>query len=258
MSGEGERLRHQEAWELIPWYVNGTLVEGEAAQVEEHLERCPLCRREVAANRTLAAALAEVDVPPRRPPIRASSACWPASASRWTTAATSGGSPLAPTPMPPRRAGRAGWLASTPRPARRVLAAQLAAVLLLAVALGWSLFAPAGCLDDGAVAGLAGRPELRPAFRTLSQPSSDLPPAAGGGEEGTTVRLLFAAGTTEAEMRRLLLGEGGRLVAGPSPTGVYTAAFAAPDGGGGALVERLRGMPMVELVEAVRPRSGGE
>jgi hypothetical protein len=65
MESEGRpRLGHQEAWELLPWYVNGTLTGDERRAVDEHLERCPLCRGELAANEELALAVRRAAEPP--------------------------------------------------------------------------------------------------------------------------------------------------------------------------------------------------
>jgi hypothetical protein len=244
MSG-GERLRHQEVWELIPWYVNGTLEADEAARVEAHLARCPLCRREAEANRGLAAALREaepavVEDDPRLERLLARLD---------EPDETVAGAPA------PAAAGRFAWWRSTPGPARRLVVAQLAAVLLLAVAAGWLAARPAAAPRSHPAAEAPPPDAAPPArFRTLSRPpaAADLPAA---GDEAT-VRLLFAAGTGEVEMRRLLLAEGGRFVGGPSPTGVYTAAFAAPAAEVDAVVERLRAAESVELAEPVRPRRG--
>lgn len=55
------RLRaslHDEAEELLPWLVNGSLDAAEAERVEEHLEECADCRAELASERRLAAAMA--------------------------------------------------------------------------------------------------------------------------------------------------------------------------------------------------------
>ncbi|HEX2162476.1 MAG TPA: zf-HC2 domain-containing protein, partial [Thermoanaerobaculia bacterium] len=61
----GRRLRHQEVWELLPWYVNGTLAAAERQAVDEHLERCPLCQSEVTASRRLSQAVRlAVEMPP--------------------------------------------------------------------------------------------------------------------------------------------------------------------------------------------------
>ncbi|MGF1501767.1 MAG: zf-HC2 domain-containing protein [Paracoccaceae bacterium] len=52
-------LTHRTAFELIPWYVTGTLDPAEADAVATHAEGCPACRAEIADQRRLAAALAD-------------------------------------------------------------------------------------------------------------------------------------------------------------------------------------------------------
>ena len=47
-----------DVWALIPWYVNGTLTEEEAARVRARLASCERCRREVAEQSRLAQAIA--------------------------------------------------------------------------------------------------------------------------------------------------------------------------------------------------------
>ena len=274
MNGDaGERLRHQEAWELIPWYVNGTLVEDEAVQVEAHLARCPLCRREVDANRELAAALRAADAAPAAPdprlerllarldePLEADAATDPLADSVLEA-------PPAPEASPPRRrrepagrppgrprrhgaAGRPGGRRRRVRPAACCSPSSPPCCSSPSPPAGWSPRRRPRCAGDD-----RGEPPAR--FHTLSQPSPDLPSGAAAAAPGAvTVRLLFAAGTREEAIRRLLLAEGGRFVAGPSPSGVYTAAFDAPPGAGAELVERLRRSPVVELVEAVRAGRG--
>jgi hypothetical protein len=51
------RLRgspHEQAQQLLPWYVNGTLEADEAAMVETHLAECAECRADLIAERVLA------------------------------------------------------------------------------------------------------------------------------------------------------------------------------------------------------------
>jgi anti-sigma factor RsiW len=50
------RLRgspHEQAQQLLPWYVNGTLEADEAATVEAHLAECAECRADLAAEQVL-------------------------------------------------------------------------------------------------------------------------------------------------------------------------------------------------------------
>jgi len=185
----GNRL-HRRVWDLLPWYANGTLEDGERRTVESHLAACSRCREELSACRGLGELLQQVPE-------------------------------VAPAPHPAHLARilekigdheRAAWrspleslrnlLTATPRPVRWALAAQLALVLGLAG------------LD------LARRPAQPPAtspaaYRTLS----DAPAAAA---PSSRLRVVFAAGTTEQEIRDLLLGIRGQIVSGPSSLGVYT------------------------------------
>jgi anti-sigma factor RsiW len=50
---------HAEADRLLPWYINGTLDEGERVQVEQHLAECAQCQREATWLRTLQNGFAE-------------------------------------------------------------------------------------------------------------------------------------------------------------------------------------------------------
>jgi len=52
---------HIAAWELIPWYVNGTLDEADRRLVETHLLQCPVCNDEVDAQSRLRDAMKTSD-----------------------------------------------------------------------------------------------------------------------------------------------------------------------------------------------------
>jgi hypothetical protein len=80
-------------------------------------------------------------------------------------------------------------------------------------------------------------------FRTLS----DDPGQAAAGDP-VLLRVLFTDRTREREIRGALISVGGRIVDGPSPTGVYTVAV---DGAAEATaaLETLRSLPQVLLAE---------
>jgi hypothetical protein len=127
----------------------------------------------------------------------------------------------------PRRRRRPLWSA-TPRAARWLIAAQLAAL----AGLGYLAATPAETAGAG--------------YRTLSAPVA---PAAAHG----VLRVVFAPGTSEAELRALLLSVRAQIVAGPSAVGAYTLAL---DGGGAAepvepVLELLRADVHVRLAEPV-------
>ncbi|HMB54248.1 MAG TPA: zf-HC2 domain-containing protein [Thermoanaerobaculia bacterium] len=231
--GEDARPRygHQQAWELIPWYVNGTLAAAEAEAVDEHLERCPLCRREVVANRRLALAVLR-------------------SAGEGVPTAPAAGAERLLDGTSSQRANAAG---GSRRPARRLWwapPATLAAALAAAVVAAALLASPGDAPSEPAPA----------AFRTLTSPAATpaTAPAGSPTEEVATLRLVFTAGVSEGEVRRLLVAEQGRFVDGPSPAGVYTAVFPRAGGGGdggeeavATLLTRLRAAPAVALAERV-------
>ena len=116
--------------------------------------------------------------------------------------------------------------AATPRPVRWLLAGQLAALLLLAASWMWT------------------PPPPPPAeFKTLSDPAA---PAAG-----PRVRLVFADGATERQIRDVLLPIGGQLAGGPSPLGVYTVELPAGRDPLPVVLKHLRSRPEVSFAEPV-------
>ncbi len=224
-TGGPVRLGHQEAWELVPWYVNGTLEGLELERFAAHLERCPLCQAEVDANRELAVAVREVAELPLSPV---------AGFERLMARIDAAGTESAE-PAPPRSPAAArGWWRATPRAARWALALQAAA--LLALVIGLALARPP-----------APGPAARPGgpFVTLSTPAHPVALAP----ERAELRLVVAPTTPEARLRQLLAAVGGEIVAGPSPAGAYTVAVAAEDRD--VALFRLRAAPEVALAEPV-------
>ncbi|MEM6679593.1 MAG: hypothetical protein AAF675_17145 [Pseudomonadota bacterium] len=55
-------MDHQEAWELLPWYVNGTLEGEERAALEAWIAGSPLLQAELRVQQRLAREVTEVDV----------------------------------------------------------------------------------------------------------------------------------------------------------------------------------------------------
>jgi anti-sigma factor RsiW len=210
----GERV-HRRVWELLPWYVNGTLAEREREQVEAHLAGCAGCQAEVRGCRR-------------------------------TEELLSGAGEVAPSPHPAQlrrlldrveeeERGRPGKLAAvrsllqaTPRPLRWTLVAQAAAILLLVGALAWSA-RPASSSGPAT-------------FVTLSSPAPPPVPSV-------RLRLMFSPRATEQEIRRILLDVRGGIVAGPSPIGAYTVQVPAAGDPVGAVLARLRTEPQVVFAE---------
>ena len=182
---------HELAWKLLPWFVNGSLNADEAVSVERHLASCPACRQEVERCRTLSAIAKSSG--PRKPPAWAPSSRQFAQILGQVDAPHAASSAHRPSLARKLRS----WLVETPPPMRWALALQAA----LIVALTGVLLAPA--------------PPDAP-YETLSRGAD---PAAG---ERARLRVVFAADTTEKELRDLLNSIDGRIVDGPTPQGVYT------------------------------------
>lgn len=226
------RLTHQQCWELLPWLVNGSLEATEARRVEGHLEGCAICREEERACRELAGLLHEgATHDPERGLARIDA--------RLDDEPPAPRPPAPPRRPPPHRPLRQ-LLVATPRPVRAVLAAQMAALLVLAALAGWSgLGVASGSNPAGGEV----------TFRTLSDP----PPAAAERVEATAaaarLRLVFAEDAALSDVRWLLIETGARLVDGPSPFGVYTVELTA---GGERAASGERRRTATETLEALR------
>lgn len=222
-NGHGER-QHRRVLDLLPWYANGTLEDVERRVVEAHLAACARCREELAADRRLGESLRQT---PETAP-----APHPAQFARLLER------------LDRDRTGlRGAWaalhdlLTATPRAVRWTLAAQLGLILLLGV-LGGGLL-------------LLRRPEPPPpaVYQTLSDPAPEVPAAPAA---TARLRVVFAPGTSEEEIRNLLLGIRGQITAGPSPLGVYTVDVPAGPDPVADVIAHLRRHRQVSLAEPVR------
>ena len=96
--GELHHLRgdpHEATQLLLPWYATGAIEPGDRLLVEAHLPQCAECRAELAAERRLRAAVA--DMPAAAP-------------GGWERLAADLSSPAPPQRLPRRFAIRAGWM----------------------------------------------------------------------------------------------------------------------------------------------------
>lgn len=219
--GHGERV-HQRVWELLPWYVNGSLAERERERVEAHLAACLRCQEEERGCRSMAGVVAGAgEMAPAPHPVQLqrmlarveeSEREEKESAGRWRLLA-------------PLRS----LVQATPRPLRGALVAQAAVILLLVGFLAWSALRPG-----------AAPPNLRPSYRTLSNPDAAPVPAV-------RLRVMFSPRATEKEIRELLHGIHGEITAGPSPSGAYTVEVPAASDPTGVVLARLRSEPQVVM-----------
>jgi len=180
----------EEAARLLPWFVAGRLAPADAERVAKHLERCAICRADLAHERSVRSLLkadARVEYAPQA-----------GLAKTLARIDELGREPAVPT----RLAGRVrAWA-----PKRAVAVRWLtAAVVVQAVGLGVLGFS----LMNRAT------PEAAAEYATLS---AGVPPVASGSH----IRAVFAPTMTLAELKTLLTARSLTIVRGPSDAGAYT------------------------------------
>jgi Putative zinc-finger len=217
-----DRARHQEVWELLPWFVNGTLEARDRDAVTAHVAACAACGAELERCRSLETIVKGA----------AEHRDWAPSAAHlasvWrridASAATRSNRPSALAGVWRRWRER---FAIAPPAIRWALAVQSVLVLALGATVAWRLAWPVV------------------EYRTLSSPPASAPSAA-------LIRVVFADDVTLRELRALLGGLEASVVAGPSPTGVYTIGVPGPAAVAPAL-ETLRAHAQVRLAEPIAP-----
>lgn len=182
---------HRQAWDLIPWIVNGSAPESEQRAVQAHLESCADCRAELEFQRQLQAAMAldstaETD----------GRSAWERLRSRLDSAAE----PDAQVHAVQRRArgGGVSWMPWL-----------VAAVVVQAIGLG--ALGAAWWSRPGAPASLAASAAV---YRTLSATEAASSPG--------TIRVVFAPEVTMAQLRAMLAAARLQVRSGPSDVGVWT------------------------------------
>jgi hypothetical protein len=187
----------EEGARLLPWYVAGRLSASDAGRVARHLERCAICRDDVAherALRTLLKKAPSVEYAPQsglaKTLARIDEFEREASAAPLRTAR--------PPRVPARRFGAAHWLA----------AAGLVQFIALGV-VGSSLYHRSG------------RIEPAPRYATLSS-------VAGPVAHGSHIRAVFSPSISLDALNLLLTHNGLTIIRGPSDAGAYTLAFSDP------------------------------
>lgn len=207
---------HAEAWALLPFLVNGRLAPEDREWVELHVLSCEACQREVAEQRPLAEDMRNVEAPPFSAEQRAFAKLWTrieASEGAIAEAADESGAHVANAPR--RKTTR--WLA--------------AAVFVQAIGLA---LLGASALKNSDVGG----------YRTVTTTEART--------VGPTVRLVFTAETSMAQVTEILSMHGLELIAGPRGAGVFTAALT--DGSGAsaeAIAQKLRQNAHVQFAEPV-------
>ncbi|MBS0582218.1 MAG: zf-HC2 domain-containing protein [Proteobacteria bacterium] len=207
---------HGEVRELLPWFVAGTLDEAESRFVDTHLQACAACRGELEWERQLRAAN-NVALPGRDVDRAFAALRARLPAGRRET-------------MSWRERLRAWRENVLPRPwLGWALAAQTTAIGILAVAL---VSARVQTADEA------------PTYRALSRPVA---------VEPARLVVAFAPQTEVAELRRVLLASGARIVDGPTAADAYILAV-APERLDAA-VQQLRAEKSVLLVQSLEAKA---
>lgn len=178
-----ETLSHEQAFDLLPWYVTDTLSDAEAAGVRAHLRSCLVCRRELEAQQCISGLVADAEMVPLKPhrSFQALMARVDAQESARESA----------------RSGVGRWLAWTTAPLP--IAAGLSALVLI-----------------GILTVLFGTSPDEPAYRTLAQ-DVDLEQHAT-----PLLRVIFAESVEQSEALRVVSELGVDVVAGPNEVRAYT------------------------------------
>jgi hypothetical protein len=214
---------HRRAWDLIPWIVNGSALQSERLAVQAHLQSCADCRQELEFQRQLLTAMALQSTP--ESDMRDG---WQRLRSRLDAAGTPPAA-AAGGPLPARAVGRnwMHWL---------IAAMVLQAIGLGALGMAW--------LSRPLVSAAA--PAVAPApYRTLSAPQGAAPAA--------TIRVVFAADVTVAQVQALLAAAQLQVRSGPSEVGVWTLGPTAQSGetATAAALRALRAQAAVRFAEAI-------
>jgi anti-sigma-K factor RskA len=212
---------HQQVQALLPWYVNGTLDEGEMAAVEAHLATCAECREDLAMDRAIGrqdTAALPLDVERGWAALRSRIDRTPApEAMRVPEAMPAPGQADNVVPL------RKSWLQRSV-PMRWALAAQAAAAVLI-VGAG-RLMIPAAA------------PE--PLYHALGSAPQSAP--------GNMV-VIFRPDTMERDLRGAMVASGAELVGGPTASDAYVLRVAAT--GRDTALARLRANAHVMLAEPI-------
>ena len=193
------------AWELMPWVLQDSAAKEQAAWLENHLAGCASCRAEFAQQSRLRLALS---LPPERP-LDAEVGLQRLLARLDTSN--------------PRQAPR------QPRSRVWLVRALAAAVVAQAVGLG--------------VLGVKLAAVENPAYRTLSETPSPMPPDA--------IRVVPDAGMTLADWNALLHALHLQVVHGPNSVGAYTVVPTDVTATAGQVLPKLRAARGIHLAEPI-------
>lgn len=210
---------HQDASELLPWYVNGTLGDEERARLDAHLEACASCREDLRFEQQVHAGLHAPGGVEYMP-----------AASLKKLQARLDGAPAVPPVSAPAQ----------PRTGRRMPWAGLMAASVAALAVAVSMVAAQRLLQRAPS-------ELPGSYYTVTA-TTRRPP-------DEVIRAVFAPELTLEQLQGVLDGAQLRIVSGPSEAGVYSLASTSSQPVAASLTT-LRRDPAVRFAESTRVVTG--
>ncbi len=254
-TGSTTKLTHDDAFALLPWYVNESLAETEAPQVHAHVADCAVCQQEIATLNSMLRAVATSNETLPEPA--------PEMLDRVLNRIDDYGA---------ARAGRARAESTTPRwsarlnafwlalfPWRRVaMAGQFVALLLLAVAIVFTAQRARRFEDQAARERLRADHNEQLLKETEQRYETLVGPNRTNGAQGARLNVAFQEHATEKEIRDLLNDINATIISGPSPQRIYVIALSAARGPDRqrlvtSALTQLRAKPRVVLFAADQP-----
>lgn len=208
-------MHHQQAWELLPWFVNGTASTQERRLVEQHLEQCEDCRAELALQRRLHTAMTQ-DLAATPDLDRGLERLW----QRIDSA-------------PAADAAEEPQASAEPRRRKPLFRHALAAMVVLQAGVLAVLGAQFLLLHQ--------EDETAAPYTTLSSHEA--------GASRATIRIVPAADMRAGELGSLLRQLNLQIVAGPTEAGVYSLAPLSAHADAAAQLARLRASTGIRFAE---------
>jgi hypothetical protein len=229
---------HRESQELLPWLANGTLSGTSRQRLEVHLQTCEACRRELDAQRRLVATMSADHGVERMPGAglqrlrQRIDALRVIDTSGTHTAQQAGGTDSAGADATGERTGSPGarLVAGVAWPLMRWGNPAMAAAALLVCAVGGAIW-----LQSHRAVGLA---HYQTVTNLAPQPA------------GAVIRAVFAPTLTVSELQAVLEDAKLKIVAGPTPAGVYSLAMSGSPSPDWSL-QRLRRHDTVRFAEPI-------
>jgi hypothetical protein len=226
-TSQGAPRSHDEAFELIPWLVNGRISRSEQEWLERHLDECEECRREVDDQQRLRRAIRRDESNIEHAPHASFQKLWSQIEASEQCASPVAGIDRGEDAGRPMQAEHRAAL-----PQRRWM---VAAATLLAVGLGSLL----------ALSWRAPSPGRAAEYRTAAAPQAH--PDRDG-----QIRAVFSPSVTVEELTRIVSEARLKIVDGPSDSGVYTLAVQpGQDRHVADALASLRSDPRVRFAEPV-------